>query len=168
MKSLPIILSASWLALWGTAQAGPPFVTDDPEPPPAGGWEINVPFILERTPGKTEMNTPLFDLNYGLTKAQLKLEIPVEVVRDDHRGTAAGPGDLLLGVKWRLFEDEKSQVQLGVYPHALLPTGDHEHGLSGGRPAYVFPVLAQKSWDKWTLYGNLGYWWQTAPGKRDY
>jgi hypothetical protein len=35
-------------------------------------------------------------------------------------------------------------------------------------PAYIFPVLAQKSWDKWTLYGNLGYWWQTAPGKRDY
>jgi hypothetical protein len=54
------------LALWSTVQAGPPFVTDDPELPPPGGWEINVPFILERTPGETEMNAPLFDLNYGL------------------------------------------------------------------------------------------------------
>jgi hypothetical protein len=168
MKNLPIIVSASWLALWSPAQAGPPFVTDDPELPPTGGWEINVPFILERTPGKTGMNAPLFDLNYGLSNVQLKLEIPVEVVRDDYRGTTAGPGDLLLGVKWRFFEDKKSQVQLGVYPQALLPAGDHEHGLGDGRPAYVFSVLAQKSWYKWTLYGNLGYWRQTAPGKRDY
>ena len=48
------------------AQAGSPFVTDDPRPHPVGGWEINVPFILERTPGRTEMNAPLFNLNYGL------------------------------------------------------------------------------------------------------
>src|SRR5215471_21561997 len=99
----------------GSAQGGPPFVTDDPEPPAAGGWEINVPFILERTPGKTEMDAPLFDLNYGLPNVQLKLEGPVEVVHDDHDGTAAGPGDLLPGLKWRFFEDEKSQIQLGVY-----------------------------------------------------
>jgi hypothetical protein len=49
-----------------TAQAGLPFVTDDPEPPPVGEWEINVPVVLQRTPGRTEMNAPLFDLNYGL------------------------------------------------------------------------------------------------------
>jgi hypothetical protein len=35
-----------------STRAGPPFVTDDPEPPPPGGWEINVPFIIERTPGQ--------------------------------------------------------------------------------------------------------------------
>jgi hypothetical protein len=168
VKNLSIIISACWLVLGSTAQSGPPFVTDDPETPPPGGWEINVPFILERTPGRTEMNAPLFDLNYGLPNLQLKLEIPVEVVRDDHRGTAAGPGDLLLGVKWRFFADEKSQIQLGVYPQALLATGDHEHDLGDGHPAYVLPLLAQKSWDKWTLYGNVGYWWQTAAGKRDY
>jgi hypothetical protein len=49
-----------------TPQAGLPFVTDDPEPPPVGEWEINVPFFLQRTPGRTELNAPLFDLNYGL------------------------------------------------------------------------------------------------------
>ena len=31
---------------------------------------INVPLILERTPGRTEMNAPLFDLNYGLPNVQ--------------------------------------------------------------------------------------------------
>lgn len=43
------------------ATAGPPFVTHDPEPAPPGGWEINIPFILEHTPGRTEMNSPLLE-----------------------------------------------------------------------------------------------------------
>lgn len=73
-------------------------MTDDPEPPPPGGWEINVPFILERTPGKAEIDAPLFDLNYGLPNIQLKLEIPIRIVLRGDDGTAAGPGDLLLGV----------------------------------------------------------------------
>jgi Putative MetA-pathway of phenol degradation len=148
--------------------AGPPFVTDDPEPPPPGGWEINVPFILERTPGKTEMDAPLFDLNYGLPDIQLKLEIPVSIVNRDNNGTATGVGDLLLGVKWCFFNNEKWQVQLGIYPQLLLPTGNRARDLGQGRPAFVLPLVAQKSWEKWTIYGNVGYWWQTASETRNY
>src|SRR5215469_8022919 len=115
--------------------AGPPFVTDDPEPPPPGGWEINIPFILERTPGKTEMDAPLFDLNYGLPDIQLKLEIPIKVVNEDSNGTTVGAGDLLAGVKWRFLNDERSQFQLGTYPQLLLPTGDRARGSGEGRTA---------------------------------
>jgi hypothetical protein len=156
------------LLIFDSAQAGPPFVTDDPEPPPPGGWEINVPFILERTPGKTEMDSPLFDLNYGLPNVQLKLEIPIAVVHDEGDGTRAGAGDLLIGVKWRFLNNEQSKFQLGVYPQVLLPTGDRARGLGEGRSAFVFPVVAQKSWDKWTVYGNIGFWWQTARETRNY
>src|SRR5438093_11355158 len=68
------MVGIGWLLTFASIRAGPPFVTDDPEPPPPGGWEINIPFILERTPGTTEMDAPLFDLNYGLPNIQLKLE----------------------------------------------------------------------------------------------
>src|SRR5215475_2436222 len=105
------------------AQAGPPFVTEDPEPVPPGGWEINVPVIIERTPGKTEMNAPLFDINYGLPDVQLKLEFPIEIVQQDRDATTAGAGDLVLGVKWRFLNNERSKFQLGIYPQLLLPTG---------------------------------------------
>ena len=149
-------------------QAGPPFVTDDPEPPPPGGWEINVPFILDRTPGETEMNAPLFDLNYGLPNIQLKLEIPVEVIHDDSDGTVSGAGDVLLGVKWRFLNNEKSQLQVGIYPQLLGPTGDQTRGLGQGGSAFVLPLLAQKNWGKSTLYGNVGYWWQAGAETRDY
>ena len=150
------------------AAAGPPFVTDDPEPPPPGGWEINVPFIVERTPGKTEMDAPLLDLNYGLPDVQLKLEFPMKIFEDDNTGTFFGPGDVLIGVKWRFFNDECSHFQLGTYPQLLLPTGDRARGLGEGRPAFVLPFVAQKSWDKWTIYGNAGFWWQTAHETRNY
>ena len=168
MKVHRIIFGIGWLLAIGLAQAGPPFVTDDPEPPPSGGWEINVPFILERTPGKTEMDAPLFDFNYGLPDIQLKLEFPIKIVHDDSDGTMAGAGDLLLGMKWRFLNNEPLQLQLGIYPQLLLPTGDHARDLGEGRTAFVLPLVAQKNWEKWTLYGNVGFWWQTAAETRNY
>jgi hypothetical protein len=54
-------------------ERGPPFVTDDPEPPPPGGWEINIPFIIEHAAHGTEMDAPLFDLNCGLPNVQLQI-----------------------------------------------------------------------------------------------
>lgn len=56
----------------------------------------------------------------------------------------------------------------GVYPQVLLPLGDRRLGLGEGHAAYVLPFLVQKPWGKWTLYGNAGYWWQTAADKRNY
>ena len=162
MKLQAALAGVACLFAVNSAQAGPPFVTDDPEPPPPGGWEINIPFILERTPGQTEMDAPLFDLNYGLPDIQLKLEVPIRVVHEDSNGTAAGAGDLLIGVKWRFYNNEQSQLQIGTYPQLLLPTGDESHNLGEGRFAFVLPLVAQKSWDKWTLYGNVGFWWRTA------
>ena len=159
--------TACFFAIHST-QAGPPFVTDDPEPPLPGGWEINIPFILERTPGSTQMDVPRFDLNYGLPNIQLKLEFPIEIEHEDNSGTVAGLGDMLLGVKWRFYNNEKSQLQIGTYPQILVPTGDESHNLGEGRAAFVLPLVAQKSWDKWTLFGNVGFWWQTAAETRNY
>jgi hypothetical protein len=121
LKIRGLIFGIGVLVAIHSAHAGPPFVTDDPEPVPPGGWEINVPFILERTPGRTEMNAPLFDLNYGLPEVQSKVEFPIKIVRDDTSGTEAGAGDLLLGVKWRFLNNEKSHLQFGIYPQVLVP-----------------------------------------------
>jgi hypothetical protein len=104
-----IAAAAFLLALANIAQAGPPFVTDDPEPPPPGGWEINVPFIIEHAASGTEMNAPLFDLNYGLLpNVQLQFQAPIKIVQQES-DQAAGLGDPLLGLKWRFLSDEKSR-----------------------------------------------------------
>jgi hypothetical protein len=168
MKVCCVMVAIGWWLKVDLTRAGPPFVTDDPEPPSPGGWEINIPFILERSPGRTEMDAPLLDLNYGLPSVQLKAEFPIKVVHEDSNGTAAGAGDLLVGVKWRFLNNEDPHLQLGIYPQLLLPTGDHARGFTEGRSALVLPILAQKSWSKWTVYGNAGYWWQTSAGTRNY
>ncbi len=123
MKLRWLFLRVGLLTAIGSLHAGPPFVTDDPEPPAPSGWEINLPFIIERTPGKTEIDAPLFDFNYGLPDVQLKLELPVKIVHEDGNGTVADAGDLLLGLKWRFLNNKQSHLQLGIYPQLLLPTG---------------------------------------------
>src|SRR6266478_2529053 len=115
-----IAAAACLFMLANIAKAGPPFVTDDPEPPPAGGWEINIPFIIEHAASGTEMNAPLFDLNYGLPNVQLLFQAPVKIV-EQKGDRAVGLSDPLVGIKWRFLSDEKSQVQLGLYPQVLLP-----------------------------------------------
>jgi hypothetical protein len=167
IKNIGLALAVGCFVLIGTAAAGPPFVTDDPEVPPVGGWEINIPFTLNRTTGSTQMNAPLFDFNYGLPQLQLEFDIPV-AVNSDRKATNAGLGDLLYGIKWRFFDDEKTQIQFGTYPQMFAPTGSYRRGLGGGRPNYILPLLAEKSWGKWTLYGNVGYRLQTALGEQSY
>jgi hypothetical protein len=108
-----ITAAACLFTLANIAKAGPPFVTDDPEPPPPGGWEINIPFIIQHAASGPEMNAPLFDLNYGLPNMQLQFQAPVKIVQQESE-RAVGLGDPLLGVKWRFLSDEKSQMQLGV------------------------------------------------------
>ena len=163
-----LVFIACCLVLIGTAEAGPPFVTDDPEVPPVGGWEINIPFTLNRSPGSTQMNAPLLDMNYGLPQLQIEFDIPLAVSIDDRKGTNAGLGDLLYGIKWRFFDDEKTQTQIAIYPQMFAPTGNSREGLGGGRPNYILPLLAERSWGKWTLYGNVGYRLQTALGEQNY
>ncbi len=162
MKSVRTVVILSLLAA-STAWAGPPFVTDDTETPPLHNWEINVPFTIQRARGETEMNAPLFDINYGiLSNVQLELDIPVEVVQKQNDSTVAGPGDLLLGVKWRFLEEEGARPQLAFYPQVQLPTGNQQRGLGDGNVSYILPLLAEKNWDKWTAYGNAAYVVQTA------
>lgn len=163
-----LAVALAFFLIGESAHAGPPFVTEDPEPPPPGGWEINLPFIIERIPGTAEMETPLFDFNFGLPNIQLKLEIPIEVLQEEAGETEVGAGDMLLGVKWRFLNNESSQFQLAIYPQVLVPTGDHARRLGEGTPGFLLPLVAQKSWGKWTVYGNIGFWWQTASKSRKY
>ena len=151
------------------AWAGPPFVTDDPETPAWHGWEINIPFTLENTPHALALEAPLCDLNYGFQpNVQLKAEFPLLYVHPSEGSPQLGLGDTLVGAKWRFLEERERSPQLGVYPQIHLPTGNGRRGLGEGQPSYILPLVAQKGWDKFTLYGDIGYVVQTRKGTRDF
>lgn len=99
------------------AAGGPPMVTDDPETPGDGRWEINAAAILSRTHDRRELAAPDLDVNYGLgERIQLKLDLPWVHVGAAGASTQSGPGDLGLGIKWRFFDDDESKVALSAYP----------------------------------------------------
>src|SRR5580658_9874397 len=89
------------------AQGGPPMVTDDPNTPGNGRWEINLAAIGNHSPGLAELTVPDADINYGWgDHLQLKLDTAWLVADEAGRGVTSGAGAPDLGVKWRFLDQE--------------------------------------------------------------
>jgi len=82
--------------------------------------------------------------------------------------TEHGLSDTGIGVKWRFLEESPKVPQIAVYPEVVIPTGDRRRGLGEGKASYVFPLLVQKSWGAWTVFGNLGGVLQNTKGSQDF
>jgi hypothetical protein len=148
---------------------GPPFVTDDPETPEWHGFEINNALTLQQTGHDRTMQMPLLDINYGYKpNVQLKVESPYLYANPESQKQPPGLPDTLVGVKWRFYEQDDKLFLLATYPQIALPTAIGNKGLGDGKPSYLLPLVPQKTWGEWTLYGNLGYWIQTAKDTRDF
>jgi hypothetical protein len=157
------------IAVAGSALAGPPYVTDDPETPPRQAWEINLPYVLLQSGDPRTAQEPLFDINYGLTDAvQLELEFAILDVDTPDGSDNVGLGDTQLGVKWRFLDETSSRPQLAFYPQVVVPTGSESRGLGAGSPSYIIPMMVQKSWGPWTAFTNVGWVLQTASATKDY
>lgn len=114
---LLIFLGAGFLPLCAFAQGGPPMITDDPETPGNGKWEINIAGIFERVPGSRTLEAPALDLNYGWgDHIQLKLEGAFVTLDERGRGVVAGLGNAEAGVKWRFLDEAKAGLSVSIYP----------------------------------------------------
>jgi len=99
------------------AQGGPPLVTDDPETPGDGHWEINLATIGARTSGRWDIAAPDADINYGWGEhVQLKVDAPLDVVHQTGQSWKAGLGAPDVGVKWRFIDIEDSGFSMSTYP----------------------------------------------------
>ena len=75
--TLLVALLAIFLPAPAWAQGGPPLVTDDPDTPGPGYWEINLSTFLEKRLHANTIETPRLDANYGVgQRIQLKFEVP--------------------------------------------------------------------------------------------
>ena len=157
------------------AQGGPPFRSDDPDTPGNRNWEINVGLVGQRNPFAGEYEVPNIDLNYGLGhRIQLKFEMPLSVseTRGNDAHVAAGPGNSLLGVKWRFYahhpksEREKptgereSTFGLSIYPQLMVnnPTRSVDRGIVDPGPQFLLPVEASAVLGPLRISGEVGYW----------
>jgi hypothetical protein len=155
------------LAGAGAALAGPPFTTNDPDPPDMGQWEINLPWFMDRNRDGTASGEWLrVDANYGYDAyTQLSVEMPVPYQFPARGGMRFGAGDVLLEYKRRFDLDAKAGY-FGINPELTLPTGDAARGLGRGRATLQLPLLYQKQWGGTVVYGDARYkLWAGDQGK---
>ncbi len=148
------------------AWAGPPFLTDDPEPTETGHWEIYAPEVDAAGKGAAFDGSFGAELNYGAAPdLQLTLGLPAGYIHDEN-GFHVGRGDLRASAKYRFFHDEAAGVSIAVFPGLTLPTASR--GLGAGRVTALLPVWAQKDAGAWSVFGGGGYAINPGAGNRDY
>jgi hypothetical protein len=149
--------------------AGPPFLTDDPEPVDFQHWEAYLFTLGDHPTGGYNVEGPAVELNYGaLPDTQLHLVVPVTTVSGNGVPTATGLGDTEFGIKYRFLHETDTLPQIGIFPMAELPTGNADRGLGNGRTWFRLPLWLQKSFGPWTTYGGGGEALNSAPGQRNY
>ena len=159
-----LAIVAAFLA--SAVQAGPPFLTDDPEPTETGHWEIYAPLFEAEGSGNDFGGSFGAEINYGPVKdVQLTVGLPVAYTHDA-AGWTAGAGDVAASVKYRFFHDEAAGVQIAVFPGITLPTASK--GLGAGRVTALLPIWAQKDVGKWSVFGGGGYAINPGLGNRNY
>ncbi|WP_052573439.1 hypothetical protein [Haloferula sp. BvORR071] len=155
-----LILPALLLGLC-VAQAGPPLVTDDPDTPKRGDWEINVAVTADKRGRDWSLETPLLDFNYGFRDTvQLKFELPYLVEMEKDGPDQSGIGNSELGVKWRFFENDA--IAISTYPQLAFNSSDHtvRRGLVDGGVEFVLPVeFSHEFTEETEVFGELGGAW---------
>lgn len=148
-----------------TANAGPPFVTDDPEPTDPGRWEI-YNFVSGRHIAGQTAGQAGFDINYGGAKdLQLTTVVPLDYSRTTR--TDASLGGIELAAKYRFLHQRRSTLlpDVAFFPRLITPTAGARFGT--GKLNVFLPLWAQKDVGPWSLFGG-GYMINPGLRQRDF
>ncbi|MEY4160080.1 MAG: hypothetical protein RLZZ136_701 [Pseudomonadota bacterium] len=160
-----------WIALLALclpagAHAGPPFLTDDPEPTDTGHWEIYAPALEISGQGPDFEGSSGVEINYGAANdLQLTLGLPA-AYSHSRSGWEWGTDDVKMSAKYRFYHSEKAGISLAVFPGITLPSGSH--GLGAGRVTALLPIWGQKDIGPWSVFGGGGYAINPGAGNRNY
>jgi hypothetical protein len=166
LKSLGLTLFACAVATWlggsrsALAQGGPPMVTDDPDTPGNGHWEINLAGQGSRSrPGRWEVSLPDADINYGWgDHVQLKVDVPWTFVRESGESWKSGLGAGQVGVKWRFVDDADHGFAMSTYPQYLSSwsSSSKNRGITPEERAFFLPLEISGKTGEWDLDAEAG------------
>jgi hypothetical protein len=151
-----LLLSASGAAL---AQA-PPIATDRPgflfSSLPVGRQTLQVELALPAMTlngsdsGEVRSTSLVGLLRFGVSDdLELRLGAPLFTEVSVDGSSDGGSGDLEVGAKWHLLDNEGARPSFALIPSVTLPVG--EQGFSAEDPVYQFNTIAE-----WTLAGGWG------------
>jgi hypothetical protein len=136
------------------ALAGPPYVTDDPQPTDYQHFEIYAFNGGTVTRDGTGTTTGI-DFNYGgAPDLQLTAVLPLNFDNPRTGASTLGIGNIELAAKYKFIHQDDFGVDVAFFPRLFLPTisanaGDHHAAL-------LLPLFVGRSWDKWSTFGGGG------------
>jgi len=149
--------------------AGPPYLTDDPEPVALHHWEVYLFASGQSLGGARSGLAPAMEANFGpIEDVQFQFQIPMAYSQEVGGPMRRGFGDMEVGLKYRFVHESDLLPQMAVYPQIQAPTGRSEDGLGAGQTRIYLPIWLQKAFGKWTTYGGGGWMRNPGPDNRDY
>lgn len=168
-RALILGLMLSSLSVPTRAYAGPPYITDDPEPVEYQHWELYVASIFARHPNAWTSTAPHIEVNYGVVpEVRLHTILPMTLYAPDTGASNYGFGDTELGVKYRFIQEGHWLPEVGTFPLLEVPSGSHTKNLGSGHFQEFLPLWLQNNKEKWTVYGGGGYWINPGAGNRNW
>jgi hypothetical protein len=165
-RAAALVMGLHTALVAGPAVAGPPYLTDDPEPVALGHWEVYAASQWTATRHTADGTAPHVEVNYGaFPELQLHAIVPAALALRSGEPARYGLGDIELGAKYRFIDEGERRPQVGIFPLLLLPTGSASRGLGSGEIQALLPIWLQKSFGRWTTYGGGGV--RLASSERD-
>ncbi len=137
-----------------SALAGPPYITDDPEPTDFEHFEI---YVFEQGIDARDGTGGAFgiDFNYGAAPdLQLTAVLPIEYETAPRGPDLMGIGNVELAAKYRVLHQDDFGWDVAVFPRLFLPSGS---ALVGDKHfSLLLPVWVGRDFDKWSTFGGGG------------
>jgi len=143
------------------ADAGPPYLTNDPGTPGNGNWEINIGALPAIGRDLAAYQLPQIDANFGLgERVQLTYEIPYVLASRTGEPHTSGWSNALPGVKWRFFDQGGEGWQLSTFPQ-LETAGSaaaQSRGIAAAGPRLLLPLEVAKTYGAFKVDFEAGYY----------
>jgi Putative MetA-pathway of phenol degradation len=150
-RAIALVLAATFA---GPLVAGPPYVTDDPEPTDYQHYEIYV--FASGTHARDDVSGASgIDFNYGAGHdLQLTATVPFAYDKPVGGERTTGVSNIELAAKYRFVHKDDSGWDISVFPRLFLPSSSEHIGEK--HFSLLLPVWLEKDWDKWSTFGGGG------------
>jgi hypothetical protein len=143
------------------AQAGPPFLTNDPGTPGNANWEINLASTQTIGRGGASYQLPQIDLNFGLgERIQLTYQMPYVLQTAAGQSLQTGWSNAFTGIKWRFLDEGEGSWQMATFPQ--IETGAsapaRQKGIAVAGPRYFLPLEVTKKIGALDVDFEAGYY----------
>ncbi len=142
-----------------------------PSPPETQHFAISIGGLYTHRETETAGWAPNVQVNYAATdRLELHFMAPFAFDRLKGRGTHYGIGDVEIGARYRIFDEnvQSWEPAVAIYPLVDFPSGSERNNLGTGSTHAFLPVWLAKTFDAWTPYGGGGYWINPGVNNRDW